>query len=112
MLSRRILVATDGSETSQFAERFAADLASAIGESEVVLATVVPHHDIPSGRGLVVEAPSDDEMASANSILNGAEERARQAMAGSKASVRTLLTTAHDPAGGIVEASEGPRELA
>lgn len=105
MLPRRILVATDGSAPARAAEGFAAGLASTMGECEVVLATVLRHHDIPTVRGIVEEPISQEEMQTAGEILSEAEGRLRAAVKSDAVTIRTAILEAHSPAVGIIEAA-------
>lgn len=105
MLPKRILVATDGSGPARAAEGFAAGLASSMGECEVVLATVLRHHDIPTVRGIVEEPILPEELEAAQDVLSEAAGRMRGAVTGDKVTIRTTVLEAHSPAVGIIEAA-------
>lgn len=105
MLPKRILVATDGSGPARAAEGFAASLASSMGECEVVLTTVLRHHDIPTVRGIVEEPILPEEMQTAQDVLSEAEGRLRGAVSSDKVTIRTAILEAHSPAVGIIEAA-------
>lgn len=105
MLPKRILVATDGSGRARAAEGFAADLASSMGECEVVLTMVLRHHDIPTVRGIVEEAILPEEIQTAQDVLSEAEGRMRGAVGTDKVTIRTAILEAHSPAVGIIEAA-------
>ncbi|MCZ7661535.1 MAG: universal stress protein [Thermoleophilia bacterium] len=105
MLPRRILVATDGSEPAKAAEGFAAGVANAMGQGEVVVATVVRHRDIPTVRGQVDVPIPPEEIEAANAVLDEAVERLRAAITSEGVSIRSSLIEAHSLALGIIEAA-------
>lgn len=110
MLPRRILVATDGSKSARAAEGFAASLADAMGECEIVLTTVLRHHDIPTVRGIVEEPILPEELQSAQDVLSEAEGRMRGAVSNANVAIRTSILEAHSPAIGIIEAAHEGEE--
>jgi nucleotide-binding universal stress UspA family protein len=105
MLPKRILVATDGSEAAQAAEGFASSLAGAVGDCEIVLVTVLRHHDIPTVRGIVEEPLLPEEVQAADQMLAEAEARVRAGLSNDTVTVRRAVLEAHSPAVGIIEAS-------
>lgn len=104
MVPRKILVATDGSQSAIAAEKFAAGMADLMGECEVVVVTVVRERERPARAGGSI-LPDEKEMQEAQGIVDAAVARIEEAMTGNHAKVRSSVLHSSSPAIGIVEAA-------
>ncbi len=103
MVPNRILVATDGSPSARSAEMFAASLADKLGESELVLAKVVPPRDMPLVKGAALYPSTPDEVAAADEALSEAVARVKAAVTNPAVKVDSVLIEAYSAANGIIE---------
>ncbi|MCZ7662988.1 MAG: universal stress protein [Thermoleophilia bacterium] len=106
MLPRKILLATDGSESAQPAEVMAVDFANLAGAAEVTVMTVVRPMDFSRGIGHVPRPAG--ELDEAQAMLDVVAERLRGRLSGQGARVGTKVVHAWSPAGAIASmAHEG-----
>jgi nucleotide-binding universal stress UspA family protein len=111
MLPQKILVATDGSESSRAAEKFAGEIAAAMGSCEITVATVVRPRNLPPERGAFAMWPlSDEEYEETEQLVREAAGRVEAAVESSGAapagvSIKPLIVETRSPAEGILEAA-------
>jgi nucleotide-binding universal stress UspA family protein len=106
MLPRKILVATDGSDAAQAAEKFAGELASTMTSCEVTVATVVRPRNVPPERGAFALWPlSDEEFEDAERLVREAAARVQSAVVEGDVTIKPLVVETRTPAEGIVEAA-------
>jgi nucleotide-binding universal stress UspA family protein len=102
MVPDRIVVATDGSPSALVAEGFAADLASRLGNTDVVCVTVIRPREaasVPGGSG----PATPEEVTEAEQLLVDALARIQARLTNPTATARTRLVEAESPAAGIVD---------
>jgi nucleotide-binding universal stress UspA family protein len=114
MEPRTIMVVTDASENAKRAELFAAELASHMRDTELLLAHTIPPRKLPpitpadkdvyTGLAAHVTDPGVHR-AQGEALLAEAKERVEAALGGSGALVKvsTKLIENHSPAKGILE---------
>lgn len=106
MLPRRILLATDGSDSARPAEAAAADLARLMGDCEVVVATVVRPRDTPVEKGAFALWPlSQEEFDEAETMVSEAAGRVAAMIADETVVVRPLIVETRSQAEGIIDAA-------
>lgn len=106
MLPRRILLATDGSESARPAEAAAADLVGLMGGGELVVATVVRPRSAPAERGAFALWPlSQEEYDEAERMVTEVAARVAGMIGEEGVTVRPLIIETRSQAEGIIEAA-------
>jgi nucleotide-binding universal stress UspA family protein len=114
MLPQKILVATDGSESSRAAEKFAGEIGSAMGTCEITVVTIVRPRNLPAERGAFAMWPlSDEEYSEAEEMVREAAGRVEATVESSGmaapacggVTIKPLIVETRSAAEGILEAA-------
>ncbi len=113
MLTRKLVVATDGSEPARAAETLAAMLCNSMTECEIEVVMVIPPRIHTYSRSSPFGAQSSEEdVKKAQALLSEAAERIRSQLTTSRASVYEQLLEHDSPASAIIHEADATGETA